>query len=139
MYGYIEGFTTTPLPKIEELLDASKGGLTRNEAHELLAKQAKHNDEEYAKAVGRVLSDYANVISGDGALTLATVLTRMTHRTLQQSIMALMLTTINAWAALPESQYDARNEFTVKLAKQIIAALEGECVIRDGIAKLPCI
>jgi hypothetical protein len=42
------------------------------------------------------------------------VVTRQTHRTLQQNAFQLMLKTIKAWAQLPESMYDFRNEAAVK-------------------------
>jgi hypothetical protein len=47
-------------------------------------------------------------------------LTQRTHRTLQQKIMGLFISCIEAWAT--QTSFDARNEATINLCKKIIAA-----------------
>ncbi len=48
------------------------------------------------------------------------------HRTLQQRMFSLLTYLVQAWAALPETHHDARNEYTVKKSKEIYdGPLEG--------------
>jgi hypothetical protein len=67
----------------------------------------------------RALADFANAM-GNGPEVAAFVeeLTCRTHRTLQQSVMRLMVACIEAWAA--SKNRDLRNEATVKLCQRIV-------------------
>ena len=45
------------------------------------------------------------------------------HRTLQQNAMRVFLAVVREWSALTPNKYDARNEWTVGRAKEIIQKL----------------
>jgi len=46
------------------------------------------------------------------------------HRTLQQSMMRLFLATIEEWSK--QTQYDLRNEDTIRISKKIMSVMEDE-------------
>ena len=68
-----------------------------------------------AKELAEEVVDCVNAFRFDDVEFAKTI--AMNHRTLQQSVMRLFITTIRA---LSESGCDARNEATVELAKQIV-------------------
>lgn len=72
-----------------------------------------------AKELAEEVVDCVNAFRFDDVEFAKTI--AMNHRTLQQSVMRLFITTIRA---LSESGYDARNEATVELAKQIVKLVD---------------
>lgn len=83
--------------------------------------------EERARETARNLADAANEMGFDTE-AFADELLRQ-HRTIQQSAFGAFLATVKAWAALPPSRFDARNEFTVAKSREIVEAL-GEYNLR---------
>lgn len=67
------------------------------------------------------LDNFVNTLGNkEGQEFFTFMLTRATHRTLQQGIMRLFWQAIETWASLPPNQYDGRNEATVNACKQIV-------------------
>ena len=73
----------------------------------------------------RELTNYVNSM-GHSVEDFVEQLTLREHRTLQQSVMALFLGCIEAWADKEDGRFDLRNEDTVKISRKIKAALEAE-------------
>jgi hypothetical protein len=77
-------------------------------------KEAK-TGAEMAKA----MADFVNPMSYDKKGFIEEMGNR-THRTLQQAFTGLCLEWLKHLASLPQGQYDLRNEYSVKLAKEIM-------------------
>lgn len=77
--------------------------------------------EERAREAARNLAQAANEMGFD-VDAFADELLRQ-HRTLQQTAFGMFLASVKAWAALPPSHFDARNEFTVEQSCKIVEAL----------------
>lgn len=76
---------------------------------------------EQGRHVAKQLADLVNGLGKEDRKAFVDELTSRTHRTLQQQTMGLFLECCEAWADHERiHQYDARNEFTVKLAKDIM-------------------
>ena len=77
--------------------------------------------EERAREAARNLAQAVNEMGFD-VEAFADELLRA-HRTLQQTAFGAFLATVKAWAGLPASRFDARNEFTVEQSRKIVEAL----------------
>ena len=78
-----------------------------------------------AKDAARAWSDFVNNMTADEE-GFAEAITN-DHRTLQQSSMRVFMLCIKKWAACHESgRYDGRNEFTCKLAAEIMKLPDAE-------------
>ena len=71
----------------------------------------------------KVLSNFVNNMSHDKDGFAENVMRE--HRTLQQSMFALFLRTIEEWSKQEEWQRDLRNEFTVEKSKEIMKLFNG--------------
>jgi hypothetical protein len=93
----------------------------------------RRDKSEYDEGVSlaKQISDYANCMSRNPAGFVDAV-TRE-HRTIQQSIMRLFTECIYRWS---ETDYDMRNEETVRLCKRIVKEME---LYYQGKPVLPCI
>ena len=80
---------------------------------------AKNPDKELAEHI----LNSVNTCSYDNQEFVNTILRG--HRTLQQSSFELFLAVIKAWSELGENYYDARNEHTVKMSREIMKLLGG--------------
>ena len=77
--------------------------------------------KERAEHAARELANAVNEMGFDSESFAAELLNQ--HRTLQQSAFGAFLAAISAWADLPDSRFDLRNEFTVKKSRVIVTAL----------------
>lgn len=84
--------------------------------------KAQHGRDLAGDEMAQVLDEFVNGANENHIQDFVAQVTKCTHRTLQQSIMRLFVATIEAWASLPESRYDLRNEATIKLCKKIVQA-----------------
>lgn len=67
----------------------------------------------------------ANVVNRGATAQMFITYLSQEHRTLQQKITGIMLAWFAYLAALPEDQYDLRNEASVRIARKIVAATNG--------------
>lgn len=81
---------------------------------------AKLNAQELADAV----ADFVNGADKEDRDAFVEQIVYRTHRTLQQNVMKLIVPLIEKWAGLKESEYDLRNEATVKLARKLISTTD---------------
>lgn len=70
--------------------------------------------------MAHMLGDWLNGAMNKDLKEFVEVFTTQVHRTLQQRGMSLFVGLVQKYAELREAQYDARNEGTVKLAKEIV-------------------
>lgn len=84
----------------------------------------RYEDKQEVKAVVDGLTNLVNHSGHDTNEYFVFLLTRATHRTLQQNAMGLLWQTIKGWAALPDNMTDARNEGTVKACREIVSKTE---------------
>ena len=77
--------------------------------------------EERAREAARNLASAVNEMGFDVDVFADELLRQ--HRTLQQTAFGAFLATVKAWAALPASHFDARNEFTVDQSRKIVTML----------------
>ncbi len=77
--------------------------------------------KERAREAARNLASAVNEMGFDVDVFADELLRQ--HRTLQQTAFGAFLATVQAWAALPASHFDARNEFTVERSRMIVEAL----------------
>ena len=71
------------------------------------------------KEVAAELENWANGASKKDVAELVEHLTQRTHRTIQQRLMGVVVSLVEAWAeAYDAKRFDARNEATCKLAKR---------------------
>ena len=82
--------------------------------------------EEAMENAVKVLSDFVNNMGHDKDGFATRVMRE--HRTLQQSMFALFLRTIEEWSQQEECQRDLRNEFTVEKSKEIMKLFIGSGV-----------
>ena len=82
--------------------------------------------EDAVENAVKVLSDFVNATSHDKDGFAETIMRE--HRTLQQSIFALFLRTIDEWSQQENWQCDLRNEFTVEKSKEIMKLFIGSGV-----------
>ncbi|HQL12037.1 MAG TPA: hypothetical protein PK507_03395 [bacterium] len=83
----------------------------------------KMTGEEMAKS----FSDFVNSFDTSRHKEFAEKLCYNTHRTLQQSSMAVMMECMKLWAEMyDKGWYDLRNEQTCKLAKKIVDEFKDE-------------
>ena len=82
------------------------------------------------KELAEQLVNSVNCFSYDSKEFVDTIL--RSHRTLQQGVFGLFLQVIEAWSKLDENSSDLRNEYTVKMSKEIMKAMV--CG-----SKVPCI
>jgi len=82
--------------------------------------------EEAVENAVKVLSEFVNTMSHDKDGFAARVMRE--HRTLQQSMFALFLRTIEEWSQQEEWQHDLRNEFAVEKSKEIMKLFVGSGV-----------
>lgn len=79
-----------------------------------------------AKEVAEVISRYVNGAGTEDISALADEIL-WDHRTLQQQTFGLMMTCIEKWARVGLTpNFDARNEYTVKLCKMMFEAVKDE-------------
>lgn len=83
-----------------------------------------HGRDLTGKEMCETLDEFANGASKERIAEFLDTLVNRTHRTLQQRIAGLMLQSIEAWGALPENRYDARNAATIVVCKKILAAID---------------
>lgn len=74
--------------------------------------------------MAHLLGDWLNGAMSRDLKEFVEVFTTQVHRTLQQRGMTMIVGLIQKYAELRESQYDARNEGTVKLSKEIVAHVD---------------
>lgn len=80
-----------------------------------------HGRDLSPEEMATVLDEFVNSHNNEKDLeAFATQVVERTHRTLQQGIMRLFVTTISKWASC--DRFDPRNEATVNLSKKMIAA-----------------
>lgn len=121
---------------LEQALDAvtaHEGVIGQQKALEALRKSSdryRPTEEEAADEI----SNFINIMGFDNKKFVAKMACE--HRTLQQTFTGICLSWLGHLSTLNENQYDARNEFSVKVAKEIAAAL-GNAGIR--LDRLPCI
>jgi len=77
--------------------------------------------EERAREAARNLARAVNEMGFDVDVFADELLRQ--HRTLQQTAFGAFLASAKAWAALPASHFDLRNEFTVVESRKIVEAL----------------
>lgn len=83
--------------------------------------KTQHGRELTGAELAQMVDEFVNGHgSSEDVEAFADQICHGTHRTLQQRIMGLFVTTIARWSE--QSTFDARNEATIKLAKKIIAA-----------------
>jgi hypothetical protein len=82
--------------------------------------KTQHGRDLDGKEMCEMLDEFCNGASVNHYSEFIVQLTQRTHRTLQQKIMGLFISCIEAWSV--QSNYDARNEATIKLCQKIIAA-----------------
>lgn len=86
-------------------------------------EKIQHGGDLSGANMAMMLDEFCNRADESDVKEFVDQLIHRTHRTLQQRIMNLMVSSIEKWASLlEEREYDARNEATVKLAKKMIAA-----------------
>lgn len=78
---------------------------------------------EKGRELAREVSNMLNSFNDDNMEAFVDEMNRE-HRTLQQNFMKLLVFWIRLQAEKTEHQYDARNEASVLLAKQIVEKLE---------------
>lgn len=84
--------------------------------------KTQHGRDLTGAEMAQMLDEFCNAFSHEKEMNdFVEQVTRRTHRTLQQRIMALFVKTIEAWAD-GKCGHDARNEATVKLARRIVEA-----------------
>ncbi len=77
--------------------------------------------EERARAAGKAVAEAVNEMGFDVESFADEILRQ--HRTIQQNAFGAFLAVIKAWAELPPSHYDLRNEFTVEQSRRIALLL----------------
>lgn len=84
----------------------------------------KVSREKEAQAVAKALMGYVNSYSSDHAAFVDEVM--RSHRTIQQALFGLMLQCMKRWTEDGEKGFfDLRNEYTVKMSKEIMKITEG--------------
>jgi SpoVK/Ycf46/Vps4 family AAA+-type ATPase len=95
----------------------------RYRAQMILAREAReHEMRAEVKNTVEKLSRFVNNMSCPSRIFVEEVMKE--HRTLQQSMFSLFLKCMEAWSKLPENHYDLRNEYTVKMSRKIMEAVE---------------
>jgi hypothetical protein len=82
--------------------------------------KTQHGRELNGSEMSMILDEFCNGASDRARADFVEQLTTRTHRTLQQSAMGLFVKCIEAWASA--TNFDDRNEATVKLCKKIVDA-----------------
>ncbi len=77
----------------------------------------QQESNEQAREVVRQFSHFVNGMGHDNQPFVEAVMAE--HRTLQQQMFEVMLACIDAWAK--QEHYDARNEYTIKKCREIMA------------------
>ncbi len=85
--------------------------------------KTQHGRDLSGAEMAQMLDEFCNGMDDRHVQDFVQTIVCRTHRTLQQRIMSLFIATIDGWAeAFAKSNYDLRNESTVKLARRIIDA-----------------
>ena len=83
-----------------------------------------HGRDLSGEEMGELLGQFCNAMgNAERDKAFINQVTRREHRTLQGSMLHLMLDTIQAWANLEDFAVDLRNEDVRSLAKEIVAAI----------------
>ena len=104
------------------------GEYNEQEVIKLLIKRLKratqpNNDETQGQFMARKVEDFINNMSCDEEGFVDQVINRY-HRTLQQKYFGLMLKTITEIADQPDYRVDGRNEYSYKVANEIVSFLK---------------
>ena len=73
------------------------------------------------KELAEQIVNSVNCFSYDSKEFIETIM--RSHRTLQQSVFGLFLQVIEAWSKLDENSSDLRNEYAVKMSKEIMKVM----------------
>ena len=81
--------------------------------------KTQHGRDLSGAELAEMVDEFCNSATKKDIEAFAEHVTCSVHRTIQQKIMGLFLATIEKWAV---SQFDLRNEATVKMCQKIVAA-----------------
>jgi len=85
--------------------------------------KTQHGRDLSGEEMAQMLDEFANGAREADLHAFAVQITKHTHRTIQQKVMALVVRTLEEWTDdLRANRFDARNEATVKLAAKMIGA-----------------
>jgi len=83
----------------------------------------KPTEDEGGKNLAKSMIDFCNHSCRSYKFLVDEIM--RSHRFLQQELFcSVILNLIRAWAALPENNFDPRNEYTVHTCRKIMKALE---------------
>lgn len=83
--------------------------------------KTQHGSKLTGAEMGEMLDEFANGARKEDKEEFIRQLTLVTHRTIQQRVMGLVVGLLEGWASLPHHQTDPRNAATVALATKFIS------------------
>ena len=86
--------------------------------------KTQHGRELTGEEMAQMLDEFVNGAYDKEVKEFVEAVVFRTHRTLQQKIFGLFLSLAEKYSTLNSSQYDLRNEQTVKVAKRICEAID---------------
>lgn len=84
--------------------------------------KTQHGRDLTGREIAEMLEEWSNQADDTDIRDFVEQITQRTHRTLQQRIMAALCQLLVAWSR--QTNFDARNEKTITLAKQFVGGLD---------------